>query len=53
MQRNKLINGGNVGKTDRVIQTDPKNYERDADKADRVVQTHPIIFEEEEEIGGF
>ena len=35
----RLINEDDVGKIDRVIQTDPTNIERDADKADRVVQT--------------
>ena len=39
MQRNKLRE--DIGKTDRVIQTDPTNIERDVDKADRVVQTDP------------
>ena len=39
MQRNKLRK--DVGKTDKVIQTDPTNIERDADKPDRVVQTDP------------
>ena len=48
MQRNKLINDENVEQTDRVIQTDPTNIERDVDKADRVVQTDPTIFNEEE-----
>ena len=50
MQRNKLVNGDDVGKTYRLIQTDPTNYERDADKAGRVVQTHPTTFEEEEKL---
>ena len=47
MQRNKLINDENVEQTDRVIQTDPTNIERDVDKADRVVQTDPTKFEDE------
>ena len=47
MQRNKLINDENVEQTDRVIQTDPTNIERDVDKADRVVQTNPTKFEDE------
>ena len=51
MQRNKLRE--DVGKTDRVIQTDPTKIERDVDKADRVVQTDPTIFNEEEKNGGF
>ena len=50
MQRNKLINEEDVGKTDKVIQTDPTNIERDVDKADRVVQTDPTRFEEEEKM---
>ena len=33
---------------DRVIQTDPKNIERDVNKAERVVQTDPTKFEEQE-----
>ena len=45
MQRNKLRE--DIGKTDRVIQTDPTNIERDVDKADRVVQTDPTKFEHE------
>ena len=53
MQRNKVIIEENVGKRDRVIQTDPTNIERDVDKADRVVQTDPTKFEEEEKNGGF
>ena len=53
MQRNKLINEEDVGKTDRVIQTDPTKNERDVDKAERVVQTDPTIFDEEKKIGGF
>ena len=48
MQRNKLRE--DIGKTDRVIQTDPTNIERDVDKADRVVQTDPTIFNEEEKM---
>ena len=48
MQRNKLRK--DVGKTDRVIQTDPTNIERDVDKADRVVQTDPNKFEDEEKM---
>ena len=52
MQRNKLINEEDVGKTDRVIQTDPKNIERDIDKAERLVQTDPTNFEEQEKNGG-
>ena len=44
VQRNKLRK--DIGKTDRVIQTDPTNIERDVDKADRVVQTDPTIFNE-------
>ena len=50
MQRNKVIIEENVGKRDRVIQTDPTNIERDVDKADRVVQTDPTKFEEEEKM---
>ena len=50
MQRNKLINEDDVGKTDRVIQTDPTNIERDVDKAERVVQTDPTKFEEQEKM---
>ena len=46
MQRNKLRE--DVGKTDKVIQTDPTNIERDVDEADRVVQTDPTKFEDEE-----
>ena len=48
MQRIKLRE--DIGKTDRVIQTDPTNIERDVDKADRVVQTDPTIFNEEEKM---
>ena len=48
MQRNKLRE--DVGKTDRVIRTDPTNIERDVDKADRVVQTDPTKFEDEEKM---
>ena len=48
MQRNKLRE--DIGKTDRVIQTDPTNIERDVDKADRVVQTDPTILNEEEKM---
>ena len=48
MQRNKLRE--DRGKTDRWIQTDPTNIERDVDKADRVVQTDPTIFNEEEKM---
>ena len=48
MQRNKLIKEEDVGKTDRVIQTDPTNIERDVDKAERVVQTDPTKFQEQE-----
>ena len=48
MQRNKLRE--DIGKTDRVIQTDPTNIERDVEKADRLVQTDPTIFNEEEKI---
>ena len=48
MQRNKLINEEDLGKTDRVIRTDPRNIERDIDKAERVVQTDPIKFEVQE-----
>ena len=48
MQRNKLRE--DIGKTDRVIQTDPTNIERDVDKADRVVQTDPTIFKKFEKI---
>ena len=33
-----------------MIQTDPENTERDADKADRVVQTDPTNLEEEEKM---
>ena len=47
MQRNKLINDENVEQTDRVIQTDPTNIERDVDKTDRVLQTNPTKFEDE------
>ena len=45
MQRNKLRE--DVGKTDKVIQTDPTNIERDVDEADRLVQTDPTKFEDE------
>ena len=48
MQRNKLRE--DVGKTDKVIQTDPTNIERDVDEADRVVQTDPTKFEDEEKM---
>ena len=48
MQRNKLRE--DVGKTDKVIQTDPTNIERDEDEADRVVQTDPNKFEDEEKM---
>ena len=48
MQRNKLRE--DLGKTDRVIQTDPTNIERDVDKADRVVQTDSTNFDEEEKM---
>ena len=47
MQGNKLINEENVGKTVRLIHTDPTNTERDVNKADRVIQTDPTIFDEE------
>ena len=50
MQRNKLINEEYVGETDRVIQTDPTNIEREVDKAERVVQTDPTKFEEQEKM---
>ena len=50
MQRNKLINENYVGKTDRVIQTEPTNIERDLDKAERVVQTDSTNFEEQEQM---
>ena len=50
MQRNKIINEEDVGKTDKVIQTDPTNIERDVDKADRVVQTDPTRFEEDKKM---
>ena len=42
MRLNKLTNEKGVGKTDRVIQTDPTNIGRDVAKADKVVQTDPI-----------
>ena len=48
MHRNKLINEEDVGRTDRVIQTDPTNVERDVDKTERVVQTDATNFEEQE-----
>ena len=35
MQRNKLINEKNLGKTSNVVQTDPTNIERDVEKANR------------------
>ena len=41
-------NEEDVGKTDRVIQTDTENIERDVDKADRVVQTDPTNLNGEE-----
>ena len=50
IQRNKLINEEDVGKTDRVIQTDPTNTERDVDKAERVDQTDPTKFDEQEKM---
>ena len=50
MQRKKLINEEDVGKTDSVVQTDPTNIERDLDKAERVVRTNPTKFEEQEKM---
>ena len=48
MQRNKLRE--DVGKRDKVIQTDPTNIERDVDEADTVVHTDPTKFEDEEKM---
>ena len=53
MQRNKLINEEDVGKRDRVIQTDPTNIEQDLDKAERVGQTDPTRFEEQEKMEAY